>query len=116
MKQKFKIGIIGLGYVGLPLAVAFAKKFPVVGFDLNIERISQLKQNKDVTLEIKDNELKEVSVEDFNNSKNGLVSSNLLSDLEACNFYIVTVPTPVDKNNRPILTPLIKASESVGIT
>ena len=114
MKQKFKIGIIGLGYVGLPLAVAFAKKFPVVGFDLNIERISQLKQNKDVTLEIKDNELKEVSVEDFNNSKNGLVSSNLLSDLEACNFYIVTVPTPVDKNNRPILTPLIKASESVG--
>ena len=114
MKKEFKIGIIGLGYVGLPLAVAFADKYAVVGFDINKERISQLKNNKDHTLEINDDELKDVNVENFNNSSRGLISTHNLSDLETCNFYIITVPTPVDKNHRPILTPLIKASESVG--
>ena len=114
MKKEFKIGIIGLGYVGLPLAVAFAKKYPVVGFDINQERISQLKNNNDHTLEITDDELKEVNVDNFNDFSKGLISTYNLSDLETCNFYIITVPTPVDKNHRPILTPLIKASESVG--
>jgi len=114
MKNKFKIGIIGLGYVGLPLAVAFAKKYSVVGFDINQERVSQLKNNKDHTLEITDDELKEVNVDNFNGFTKGLISTFNLTDLETCNFYIITVPTPVDKNHRPILTPLIKASESVG--
>ena len=114
MKNDFKIGIIGLGYVGLPLAVAFAKKYPVVGFDINQDRVSQLKNNKDHTLEITDDELKEVNVDNFNGFSTGLISTFNLTDLETCNFYIITVPTPVDKNHRPILTPLIKASESVG--
>ena len=114
MKNDFKIGIIGLGYVGLPLAVAFAKKYPVVGFDINQERVSQLKNNNDHTLEITDDELKEVNVDNFNDFSKGLISTYNPSDLETCNFYIITVPTPVDKNHRPILTPLIKASESVG--
>ena len=114
MKNDFKIGIIGLGYVGLPLAVAFAKKYAVVGFDINQERVSQLKNNKDHTLEITDDELKEVNVDNFNGFSTGLISTFNLTDLETCNFYIITVPTPVDKNHRPILTPLIKASESVG--
>jgi UDP-N-acetyl-D-galactosamine dehydrogenase len=114
MKNDIKIGIIGLGYVGLPLAVAFAKKYPVIGFDINPERVSQLKNNKDHTLEITDYELKEVNVDNFNGIYKGLISTYNLADLETCNFYIITVPTPVDKNHRPILTPLIKASESVG--
>ena len=114
MKNDIKIGIIGLGYVGLPLAVAFAKKYAVVGFDINHERVSQLKNNKDHTLEISYDELKEVNVDNFNDFSKGLISTYNLSDLETCNFYIITVPTPVDKNHRPILTPLIKASESVG--
>ena len=114
MKNDFKIGIIGLGYVGLPLAVAFAKKYTVVGFDINQERVSEIKNNKDHTLEITDNELKEVNIDNFNDVSIGLYSTYNHSDLEICNFYIITVPTPVDKNHRPILTPLIKASELVG--
>jgi len=112
--KNIKIGIIGLGYVGLPLAVAFAKKYSVVGFDISAKRVNELNKNKDVTLEISDNQLKKVNVKSFVKSKIGLISSNELSDLKNCNFYIITVPTPVDKNHRPILTPLIKASESVG--
>ena len=114
MNKSFKIGIIGLGYVGLPLAVAFAKKYPVLGFDINKDRVLNLKNNNDETLEITSSELKEVNIDDFNNSTNGLVISNRLLDLEYCNFYIITVPTPVDKNNKPILTSLIKASKSIG--
>ena len=114
MTKSFKIGIIGLGYVGLPLAVAFAKKYPVLGFDINKDRVLNLKNNNDETLEITSSELKEVNIDDFNNSTNGLVISNRLLDLEYCNFYIITVPTPVDKNNKPILTSLIKASKSIG--
>ena len=111
--KKIKIGVIGLGYVGLPLAVAFAKKYSVVGFDINSKRVNEIKDNRDITLEVSNNELKEVVIKDFK-FKKGLLPTDDLYDLENCNFYIITVPTPVDKNHRPVLTPLIKASESVG--
>ena len=98
-----KIGIIGLGYVGLPLAVEFAKKYPVVGFDINKDRIFELKDGNDHTLEVDSNSLKDVLV--VNNtdlsSDNGLLPSFDLLELKVCNFYIITVPTPVDKFNRP---------------
>ena len=108
-----KIAIIGLGYVGLPLARLFATKYAVVGFDINIERVKELKLGKDSTLEVEDDVLNSVLVDENSNHK-GLYCSSSISDLEGCNYYIITVPTPVDKNNRPILTPLIKASETVG--
>ncbi len=103
-----RIGIIGLGYVGLPLAVAFAKKYQVIGFDINESRIKGLSDGHDSTLEVGDEELKEV-----------LTSGNLKVTkqtelMDDCNVYVVTVPTPTDKNNRPVLTPLIRASETVG--
>ena len=110
---KDKIGIIGLGYVGLPLARLFATKFPVVGFDINTERISELISGFDSTLEVDNDTLKTVLVYDSSES-NGLFCTNQLDEIKDCNYYIITVPTPVDKNNRPILTPLIKASETVG--
>ena len=100
-----KIAIIGLGYVGLPLAVEFGKSRPVVGFDINLTRITELKSGKDCTLE--------VSSEDLAGAKQ-LAYSNSLEDLADCGVFIVTVPTPIDKANRPDLTPLIKASETVG--
>ena len=108
-----KIAIIGLGYVGLPLARLFATKYSVVGFDINTERIKELKSGKDSTLEVENKVLTSVLVEK-NSDTLGLYCSSKLSDLEACNYFIITVPTPVDKNNRPILIPLIKASETVG--
>ena len=108
-----KIGIIGLGYVGLPLARLFATKYPVVGFDINKARISELMSGTDSTLEVEDEVLQSVLV-DKNPETKGLFCSNKLEDIKDCNYYIITVPTPVDKNNRPILTPLIKASETVG--
>ena len=111
--KKEKIAIIGLGYVGLPLARLFATKFPVVGFDTNSERISELMSGLDSTLEVDNETLKSVLVEDVSES-NGLYCTNQLEKIKECNYYIVTVPTPVDKNNRPVLTPLIKASETVG--
>ena len=111
--RKDKIGIIGLGYVGLPLARLFATKFPVVGFDINTERISELISGFDSTLEVDNDTLKTVLVYDSSES-NGLFCTNQLDEIKDCNYYIITVPTPVDKNNRPILTPLIKASETVG--
>ena len=114
MSKDFKIGVIGLGYVGLPLAVSFSKKYPVIGFDIDKDRVSKINNNHDETLEITNEELKSVNVKDFSISKNGLLSTFDITDLELCNFYIITVPTPVDKNHRPILTPLIKASESVA--
>lgn len=110
--ENIRIGVIGLGYVGLPLAVEFAKKFPVVGFDINQARIDELAAGKDNTLEVEDENL--VSVLSTRYSKLGLLLSTNLEDLSGCNVFIVTVPTPVDKNNRPDLTPLIKASETVG--
>ncbi len=112
-----KIAIIGLGYVGLPLAVEFAKKFQVVGFDINKARVEELKNNKDHTLETSSEELKEVNVSSLNalqNADKGLWITCNLDEIATANFYVVTVPTPVDKNNRPDLTPLYKASESVG--
>ena len=116
MNKDFKIGIIGLGYVGLPLAVEFAKKYAVVGFDINPVRINELKNGNDSTLEVKQSELKRVNVKNLSNLKSefGLFSTCKQSDLKSCNFYIVTVPTPVDKYKRPILTPLIKSSETVA--
>ena len=111
--SQIKIAIIGLGYVGLPLARLFATKYAVVGFDINSNRVKELNSGKDSTLEVEDEVLKAVLV-DENSNKVGLYCSTRISDLEGCNYYIITVPTPVDKNNRPILTPLIKASETVG--
>ena len=111
--SQIKIAIIGLGYVGLPLARLFATRYAVVGFDINSNRVKELNSGKDSTLEVEDEVLKAVLV-DENSNKVGLYCSTTVSDLEGCNYYIITVPTPVDKNNRPILTPLIKASETVG--
>lgn len=116
MSDNIKIGIIGLGYVGLPLSVEFAKKFPVIGFDINKDRILELQSGNDSTLEVSQNVLKNVSVtsiKDLEND-NGFLATSDKNDLSDCNFYIVTVPTPVDKFNRPILTPLVKASQTVG--
>jgi UDP-N-acetyl-D-galactosamine dehydrogenase len=111
-----KIAVIGLGYVGLPLARLFATKFPVVGFDINQKRIDDLRAGKDLTLEVEDDILQAVLAESnpLSTGINGLWCSNQLTDIDDANFYIVTVPTPVDKNNRPDLTPLYKASETVG--
>ena len=109
-----KIAVIGLGYVGLPLAVEFGKKYMTVGFDINQGRVDELNSGKDSTLEVEDADLKAVlaSTEDFDND--GLYVTTNQDFLDSCNFYVVTVPTPTDKNNRPVLTPLKKASETVG--
>jgi UDP-N-acetyl-D-galactosamine dehydrogenase len=112
--MSIKIAVIGLGYVGLPLARLFATKYPVVGFDINQNRIDGLCSGIDSTLEVSDEVLQEVLVNDFNNNQNGLLCSATLNDIADCNYYIVTVPTPVDKNNRPDLTPLYKSSETVA--
>ena len=111
--MEIKIAIIGLGYVGLPLARLFATKFPVVGFDINQNRINQLNSGIDNTLEISESLLKSVLKSD-SNQENGLFCTNDISKLSDCNYYIVTVPTPVDKNNQADLQPLYKASETVG--
>lgn len=100
-----KLAVIGLGYVGLPLAVEFGKTLDVVGFDVNQGRIDALKEGSDQTLEVSSDELKKA---------NRLTYSSDIADLKGCNTYIVTVPTPIDAHKRPDLTPLIKASETVG--
>lgn len=100
-----KIAVIGLGYVGLPLAVELGKKYQTVGFDINASRVEELKVGKDFTLEVSEEEMSESSQLTFSTSLNGI---------EDCNFYIVTVPTPIDANKRPDLTPLEKASQTVG--
>jgi len=107
-----KIAIIGLGYVGLPLAVAFAEKFKVVGFDINESRIKELNDGHDHTLEVEDELLK--SVLKGKDAAIGLFNSNALSDISDCNIYIITVPTPIDEDHNPDLTPLIRASQTVG--
>ena len=115
--ENTKIAIIGLGYVGLPLAVEFAKLYQVVGFDINTQRVKELRSNLDVTLETTSKELEAVnlnSAEELNKAAVGLWISDDISEIADSNFYVVTVPTPVDKNNRPDLTPLYKASETVG--
>ena len=111
--NKDKIAIIGLGYVGLPLARLFATKYSVVGFDINQERIKELTAGLDSTLEVDSDTLQAILVKESSES-NGLFCTNKLDQIKDCSYYIITVPTPVDKNNRPILTPLIKASETVG--
>ena len=107
-----KIAVIGLGYVGLPLARLFATKYPVVGFDINQKRIGELNSGVDNTFEVENEILKAVLVNSPN--EKGLFCSANLDDIKDCNYYVVTVPTPVDKNNRPDLTPLYKSSETVG--
>jgi UDP-N-acetyl-D-glucosamine/UDP-N-acetyl-D-galactosamine dehydrogenase len=111
--KKDKIAIIGLGYVGLPLARLFATKYSVVGFDINTDRISELMSGIDSTLEVDNETLQSVLIVE-NSESNGLFCTNQLDEIKDCNYYIITVPTPVDKNNRPVLIPLIKASETVG--
>ncbi|WP_460219717.1 nucleotide sugar dehydrogenase [Psychroserpens sp. MEBiC05023] len=113
MNTNKKITILGLGYVGLPLAVEFAKKFMVVGFDINEKRINELRNGVDKTLEVEDDHLKSVLTSN-ENSETGLFITNELSHISDSNVYIVTVPTPTDELKRPVFTPLIKASESVG--
>jgi UDP-N-acetyl-D-galactosamine dehydrogenase len=108
-----KIGIIGLGYVGLPLARLFATKYPVVGFDINETRVNELNNGIDRTLEVDESRLRAV-LRATPTAAPGLYCTRRLDDLKPCTVYIVTVPTPVDKNNRPDLTPLRKASETVG--
>lgn len=106
--MNYKIAIIGLGYVGLPLAGLFATKYKTVGFDINKARVDELMDGVDSTLEVSNELLKEAI------DKHGFICSSDTKDIEDCDIYIITVPTPVDKNNRPDLTPLIKASETVG--
>ena len=128
MPKEIKIAIIGLGYVGLPLARLFATKYAVVGFDINKARVSELMSGTDSTLEVSEDVLKAVLIPNphslfttpqslilnRDSLTNGLFCSSNLHDISDCNYYIITVPTPVDKKNRPILTPLLKASETVG--
>lgn len=130
--EPIKIAIIGLGYVGLPLARLFATKYPVIGFDINRNRIEELQKGKDTTLEVEDDMLQKVLLKSNPLTVNsnlaesgntheiqkspeaGLFCTPDLMDIQQCNYYIVTVPTPVDKNHRPVLTPLYGASDTVG--
>ena len=98
-----RIGLIGLGYVGLPLAVEFGKHYPTVGFDIKADRVAELQAGRDSTLEV---EAEELALADQ------LSYTSALEDIRACNVYIVTVPTPIDAAKRPDLTPLVKASET----
>jgi UDP-N-acetyl-D-galactosamine dehydrogenase len=109
-----KIGIIGLGYVGLPLAALFAKKYDVVGFDINEKRVAEINAGNDTTLELTDLNLEKVLKIKSKAVAHGLVCSTSLDELKDCTCYIITVPTPVDETKRPVFTPLIKASETVG--
>lgn len=103
--KNVKLAVLGLGYVGLPLAVEFGKKLSVVGFDINAARIKALKAGHDSTLEVSDEELAAATSLSF---------STCIDDIKACNVFIVTVPTPIDEHRQPDLTPLIKASETIG--
>ena len=106
--MKIKIAVIGLGYVGLPLARLFSTKYPTIGYDINKSRVERLMQGKDDTLEVEDTLLQEAI------SKHNFICTTDLDAIKECNFFVVTVPTPVDKHNNPDLTPLYKASETVG--
>lgn len=105
--KNYKICVVGLGYVGLPLAHAFSSKYQVVGFDINTKRIEELNNGFDRTEELSETQVKEAI-------SNGMKFSLDINDIKDCNVFIVTVPTPIDKNNRPDLTPLIKSSQTVG--
>jgi UDP-N-acetyl-D-galactosamine dehydrogenase len=112
--QQARIGIVGLGYVGLPLAVAFAEKYYVIGLDINASRVEELRKGIDSTLEVDNKSLEEVLVTPGSSQATGLLCTTNPQDLRDCNVYIVTVPTPTDRHNRPVLTPMIKASQSIG--
>jgi UDP-N-acetyl-D-glucosamine/UDP-N-acetyl-D-galactosamine dehydrogenase len=115
--QESKIAIIGLGYVGLPLAVAFAEKFKTIGHDIDAKRVDELQKGHDRTLEVEDEELQSVLVKtpiELDESGVGLLVTDALIPISSCNIFIVTVPTPTDKYNRPVLTPMLKASEAIG--
>lgn len=113
MNNQKRVSVIGLGYVGLPLAVEFSKKFSVTGFDINKKRVSELKSANDFTLEI-DKETLLAVLKKNNNASPGFYVTDDLNDIASSHFYIITVPTPVDKHNRPDLTPLYKATGTVG--
>ena len=106
--ERISICVVGLGYVGLPLARLFSTKFPTIGFDLNQKRVDALMSGHDATLEVSDELLQEAI------RKYGFICTTDIEKIRACNFYVVAVPTPVDQNNRPDLTPLLGASETVG--
>ena len=109
-----RIAVIGLGYVGLPLAVALSKKYRVIGFDINANRVMELISGKDSTLEIGNDELNSVLSSSEEERPFGFLPSSDIASIKGCNIFIVTVPTPTDKHNRPVLTPMLKASETVG--
>ena len=111
--DNIKIGVIGLGYVGLPLAVEFAKKYDVVGFDINTDRIRELINKKDRTGEV-EIELLHTVIKPSVKSDNGLYLSAEINDLKLCNVFIVTVPTPINQFKCPDLQPLLKASAMIG--
>ena len=108
-----KIAVIGLGYVGLPLARLFATKHHVVGFDINQKRVDDINKGIDTTNELTTEVLSGV-IQQTKNFEQGLYCSTALGDIQKCKYYVITVPTPVDKHNRPDLTPLYKSSEAVG--
>jgi UDP-N-acetyl-D-galactosamine dehydrogenase len=113
MERKHKIAVIGLGYVGLPLAVEFAKKYPVIGFDTNSTRINELMSGIDRTAEIENDDLKRLLT--TTPGSKGLFCSDKPAEIATCNYFIVTVPTPTDRFNYPDLTQLYKASEMIGM-
>ncbi|MBS9525879.1 nucleotide sugar dehydrogenase [Litoribacter alkaliphilus] len=115
--QDTKIAIIGLGYVGLPLAVEFAKKYRTVGFDIDPTRVKQLNEGHDRTLEVEDQDLQAVLIDGcmaLDRENKGLCVTDAVTAIQSCNVYIVTVPTPTDKHNKPVLTPMLKASQMIG--
>ena len=115
--QQSKVAVIGLGYVGLPLAIALAGKYKVVGFDINRDRIGELLSGYDSTLEVDGVDLSLVlraSTLELSSKENGFLPTADVNDISSCNIFIVTVPTPTDKHNRPVLAPMIRASETVA--
>ncbi|PZX47700.1 nucleotide sugar dehydrogenase [Algoriphagus chordae] len=115
--ENSKIAIIGLGYVGLPLAAAFAEKYKTVGYDINAARVDELQKGHDRTLEVADQDLQKVLVStevELDQNKSGLLITDAILPVTSANIFIVTVPTPTDKHNRPVLTPMLKASEMIA--
>lgn len=116
--EDVKIAVIGLGYVGLPLAVAFAEKFPVIGLDIDAKRVNEIQTGKDSTLEVENELLNNVLVSTIEklseNGARGFFSTTAYTDISDCNVFIVTVPTPTDVYNRPVLTPMIRASKMIA--
>ena len=115
--KESKIAIIGLGYVGLPLATAFAEKFKTIGYDIDPKRVDELQKGQDRTLEVEDSVLQSVLVKsslELDEKGKGLLVTDAVGPISSANVYIVTVPTPTDKHNRPVLTPMLRASEAIG--